>query len=111
MPTRNISLTEHFDQFVEDSIESGSYLNASEVVREGLRLLEHKTREEALKLARLKEATEAGFAAIDRGDSRPIPQIPWPEVQPPPSRVPNPTKSPAAMMTAQLAGSFGVAIP
>jgi antitoxin ParD1/3/4 len=72
MPTRNISLTEHFDQFVEDSIESGSYLNASEVVREGLRLLEHKTQEEALKLARLKEATEAGFAAIDRGEFRDI---------------------------------------
>lgn len=46
MPTRNISLTEHFDTFVERSVTSGSYLNASEVVREGLRLLEQKAQEE-----------------------------------------------------------------
>ena len=25
-------------------------------------------------------------AAIERGESRPIPQMPWPEVQPPPGR-------------------------
>ena len=49
-------------------------------------------------------------AAIERVDSRPIPQMPWPEVQPPPSRVPKPTSSPAAAMTVQLAGSFGGAI-
>jgi hypothetical protein len=29
-------------------------------------------------------------AVIERTDSRAMPQIPWPEVQPPPSRVPKP---------------------
>ena len=68
MPTRNISLTEHLDRFVEDSIASGRYLNASEVVREGLRLLEHRHQEEALKLQRLREAAQAGVEALERGE-------------------------------------------
>jgi antitoxin ParD1/3/4 len=73
MPTRNISLTEHFDRFVESSVKSGRYLNASEVVREGLRLLEEKTRQDALKLKGLREAAAAGFEAIDRGEFDVVP--------------------------------------
>jgi antitoxin ParD1/3/4 len=72
MPTRNVSLTDHFDQFVEKSVNSGRYLNASEVVREGLRLLEQKAQEDRLKLERLREAAAAGFDAIDRGRFREI---------------------------------------
>ena len=49
-------------------------------------------------------------AAIERADSRATPQMPWPEVQPPPSRAPKPTSRPAAMMTVQLAGNCGVGI-
>lgn len=67
MPTRNISLTEHFDRFVEDRIASGRYLNASKVVRDRLRLLEQRTREEELKMERLREAAVSGFREIDRG--------------------------------------------
>jgi len=73
MPTRNVSLTDHFDQFVEKSVNSGRYLNASEVVREGLRLLEQKAQEDRLKLERLRETAAAGFDAIDRGRYREIP--------------------------------------
>ena len=39
MPTRNVNLTEHFDRFIETGVSSGRFSNASEVVREGLRLL------------------------------------------------------------------------
>jgi antitoxin ParD1/3/4 len=39
VPTRNISLTDRLDRFVETSVTTGRYQNASEVVREGLRLL------------------------------------------------------------------------
>jgi len=70
MPTRNISLTEHFDRFVEKTISSGRYLNASEVVREALRLLEQKAQEDKIRLERLREATQAGFDAIDEGRFR-----------------------------------------
>lgn len=35
----NVSLTPELEKFVEGKVESGLYNNASEVVREGLRLL------------------------------------------------------------------------
>jgi antitoxin ParD1/3/4 len=68
MPTRNINLTDHFDAFVESSIASGRYKNASEVVREGLRLLEQRQAEDTLKLDRLREAVRVGEEALERGD-------------------------------------------
>jgi antitoxin ParD1/3/4 len=47
MPTRNMNLTGHYDQFVENEIAVGRYKNASEVLRAGLRLLEQQAREDA----------------------------------------------------------------
>lgn len=38
--TRNVSLPQHQDDFVDQLVASGRYRTASEVVREGLRLLE-----------------------------------------------------------------------
>src|ERR1700704_2806394 len=49
-------------------------------------------------------------AAMERRDRRATPQMPWPEVQPPPSLVPKPTSRPAAIMTIQLAGNLGEGI-
>ena len=46
MPTRNVNLTEHLDTFIETGVASGRFSNASEVVREGLRLLEHRDLED-----------------------------------------------------------------
>ena len=54
MPTRNVNLTEHFDRFVEAGITSGRFSNASEVVREGLRLLEQREQEDKAKLEWLR---------------------------------------------------------
>ena len=34
MPTRNITLTDHLDDFIEGGVASGRYKNASEVVRD-----------------------------------------------------------------------------
>lgn len=50
MPTRNVNLTEHFDRFIESGVTSGRFSNASEVVREGLRLLEQREQEDKAKL-------------------------------------------------------------
>ncbi len=66
MPT-SIALTPRFEAFIREQLASGSYNNASEVVREGLRLLESRKQEEALKLAALRRAAKTGFAAIDEG--------------------------------------------
>lgn len=67
MPTRNINLTEHFDQFVQRQVSSGRYSNASEIVREGLRLLEEQEQERQAKLKSLRQAAKQGFAEIDQG--------------------------------------------
>ncbi len=68
MPTRNVNLTEHFDRFIENGVTSGRFSNASEVVREGLRLLEQREQEDKAKIEWLRAAAKEGFDAIDRGE-------------------------------------------
>jgi antitoxin ParD1/3/4 len=41
-PTMNVSLTRHLQSFVQTRVASGRYQSVSEVVREGLRLLEQR---------------------------------------------------------------------
>jgi antitoxin ParD1/3/4 len=72
MPTRNINLTDYYDRFIERSVAGGKYQNASEMVREALRLLEQRQEEEAARLERLRTAAKIGFDAIDRGDYRDV---------------------------------------
>ena len=67
MPTRNINLTDHYDQFVQNEIAVGRYKNASEVLRAGLRLLEQQAKEDEEKLAILRGLAADGFASLDRG--------------------------------------------
>lgn len=47
--TKNVSLTGHLAEFVARNVASGSFQNASEVVREGLRLLERQQRDDGLR--------------------------------------------------------------
>lgn len=68
MPTRNVDLTDHQDQLVDRAIATGRYQNASEVLREGLRLLERRDAEDAAKLARLCEAVDEARSAVARGE-------------------------------------------
>jgi antitoxin ParD1/3/4 len=68
MPTRNVNLTEHFDRFIAAGIKTGRFSNASEVVREGLRLLEQREKEDKAKLDWLRAAAKEAFAQLDRGD-------------------------------------------
>lgn len=67
MPTREIHITEHFDQFVTELVGIGRYQNASEVVQAGLRLLEVQTRSDEQKLALLKKLAAEGFDELDQG--------------------------------------------
>src|SRR5262245_19819772 len=68
MPTRNVNLTDHYDRFIEGGIKAGRYSNASEMVREGLRLLEQRDAEDKARLKWLRGAAKEGFDAIDRGE-------------------------------------------
>lgn len=56
----SISLGNHFENFIENSVTNGRYNNASEVVRAGLRLLE----DEENKIISLRKAIQEG---IDSG--------------------------------------------
>src|SRR3954468_9702868 len=70
MPTRNVVLTEHQAALVERLVESGRYQNASEVLREGLRLIESLEAEERARLKALREAARTGANDIDAGRFR-----------------------------------------
>lgn len=67
MPTRNVVLSEHQHDLVEALVRSGRYQNASEVLREGLRLLEQRERLEAARLKVLQEAANQGWTDIAAG--------------------------------------------
>jgi len=68
MPTRNVVLTERQADFIETLVESGRYQNASEVLRDGLRLVEQREAEDASKLKALQAAARVGVGALDRGE-------------------------------------------
>jgi antitoxin ParD1/3/4 len=67
MPTRNVVLSEQQQQLVEALVQSGRYQNASEVLRDGLRLVEERERREAAKLEALKLAARQGWADVSAG--------------------------------------------
>ena len=56
MKTTSVALGAHFEAFIQSSIVSGRYNNASEVIRSGLRLLEDQEQ----KMAALRSAIEEG---------------------------------------------------
>ena len=57
MKTTSVALGPHFEDFIQTSIISGRYNNASEVVRSGLRLLEDQEQ----RIAALRSAIEEGM--------------------------------------------------
>lgn len=67
MPT-SVALTPHFESLTQRLVSSGKYNNVSEIVRDGLRLLESREQEEAAKLKALREAAKIGFTDIQRGN-------------------------------------------
>jgi antitoxin ParD1/3/4 len=58
----NVSLTRELERLISEKVDTGMYQTASEVVREGLRLL--KDRDER----QLRADVRAGFDSVDRGD-------------------------------------------
>jgi len=67
MPTRNVVLTNHQHDLVDALVQSGRYQNASEVLREGLRLIEEREHLEEAKLKALKQAARKGWSDIASG--------------------------------------------
>ncbi|SIQ13544.1 antitoxin ParD1/3/4 [Rhizobium sp. RU35A] len=67
MPTRNVVLTEHQQDMIDRLVQSGRYQDASDVLRDGLRLIEKREEREMAKLKALREAAAMGFSDIDEG--------------------------------------------
>src|ERR1700745_3104023 len=72
MPTRNVVLTARHETLIESLVIAGRYQNASEVLREGLRLIEEREAREAAKLRALQEAARTGFADLDESRHRDV---------------------------------------
>ena len=70
MATRNVVLTERQEKLIDTLVEAGRYQNASEVMREGLRLIEQREAEDAAKLVALQEAARIGMASYEAGEIR-----------------------------------------
>lgn len=64
----NVSLTPELEQYIQEKVSSGLYYSASEVIREGLRLLKDQ---DALREIRLNELRQQIQAGIDSGESQP----------------------------------------
>jgi antitoxin ParD1/3/4 len=67
VPTRNIVLTDRQAELLERLVASGRYQNASEVLRDGLRLVERRDAEEMARLKALREAARVGIADVEGG--------------------------------------------
>lgn len=68
----NVSLTRQLQGFIEKRVRTGKYQTASEVVREGLRLLEDRDAERAMRLRRLREEIQVGLDQVERGEVGPL---------------------------------------
>ncbi|MFN6515965.1 MAG: type II toxin-antitoxin system ParD family antitoxin [Nostoc sp. CreGUA01] len=65
----NVSLTPELEKWVQSKVESGMYTSASEVIREGLRLLKEQDALKAIRLTELRRQIQQG---IDSGESTPL---------------------------------------
>lgn len=67
MPTRNVVITDHQAELIDRLVSEGIYQNGSEVLREGLRLIEARRRAEEAKLKALREAIQVGVDDVEAG--------------------------------------------
>ena len=65
----NVSLTPELEKYVSEKVESGLYHSASEVIREGLRLLKDQ---DALRKIRLHEVRQQIQEGMNSGESQPL---------------------------------------
>jgi len=62
----NVSLTPELEQYVSTKVSSGLYTSASEVVREGLRLLKERDQVSVLQLTEIRAKIAEGLAQLER---------------------------------------------
>jgi antitoxin ParD1/3/4 len=70
----NISLTPELERLVDEKVRSGRYASASEVIREGLRLLEEREELKQQRLAEVRQKIDRGIEQLDQGFGIPGPE-------------------------------------
>jgi len=65
----NVSLTPELEQYVQEKVSSGLYYSASEVIREGLRLLREREQFQQTRLQELRQEIQLG---LDSGEATPL---------------------------------------
>lgn len=64
----HVSLTEKLEDYVRRKVASGLYNNASEVIREALRLKIATEESDEARLQRLRDAIDIGWQEAERGE-------------------------------------------
>jgi antitoxin ParD1/3/4 len=67
----NISLTPELERMVDDKVKTGRYASASEVIREGLRLLEEQEQLKLQRLTAVRQKIDRGLEQLDKGQGIP----------------------------------------
>lgn len=62
--TTSITLSSHFENFVQQQLATGRYETASEVIRESLRQMENRE----TRLSALRGELDVGIGELDRGE-------------------------------------------
>jgi antitoxin ParD1/3/4 len=68
----NVSLTPEMEKLVNEKVENGMYASASEVIREGLRLLQQR---DEMKYEALKRDIREGLDELDEGEGIPAAKV------------------------------------
>lgn len=68
----NVSLTKELESFVNELVASGMYYSASEVVRDGLRLLKEQETLKKIRVEELRAEIIRGFEQSQNGESKPL---------------------------------------
>jgi antitoxin ParD1/3/4 len=66
----NVSLTPELEKIVDTKVKSGLYNSASEVIREGLRLLQKRDEIGELKIKALRAEVQKGIHDLETGRSQ-----------------------------------------
>ncbi len=68
----NVSLTKELENFIGELVASGMYYSASEVVRDGLRLLKEQEALKKMRVEELRAEILRGFEQSQNGESKPL---------------------------------------
>jgi antitoxin ParD1/3/4 len=78
----NVSLGARWEQFIEKKLESGDYQSASEVVRDGLRLIEQRDLlVQRGAIASFEDLQDALLAGVRSGPATPMVESDWAELR------------------------------